>query len=131
MKIQFTLEIYVYTGKHLRQSLFLNKAAGFRPATLLKKRLWRRRFPVNFVKFLRTPFLQHNCKKGWLLLLIAEKTIILKFLDFQFFLFTVLWKIKRNRIIGLFCTTNLLEVYRKKRLFFKFLDFNSRQTKMK
>ena len=27
-----------------------------RPATLLKKRLWHRRFPVNFVKFIRTAF---------------------------------------------------------------------------
>ena len=27
-----------------------------RPSTLLKKRLWHRCFPVNFVKFLRTPF---------------------------------------------------------------------------
>ena len=26
----------------------------------LKKRLWRRCFPVNFMKFLRTPFLQNN-----------------------------------------------------------------------
>ena len=26
------------------------------PATLLKKRLWHWRFPVNFVKFLRTPY---------------------------------------------------------------------------
>ena len=25
---------------------------------LLKKRLWHRYFPVNFVKFLRTPFLR-------------------------------------------------------------------------
>ena len=32
---------------------------GLRPATLLKKRLWHRCFPVNFVKFLRTPFLQN------------------------------------------------------------------------
>ena len=29
---------------------------NFRPATLLKKRLWHRCFPVNFVKFIRTPF---------------------------------------------------------------------------
>ena len=28
------------------------QASGLRPATLLKKRLWRRCFPVNFVKFL-------------------------------------------------------------------------------
>ena len=46
-----------FTGKHLCQSLFFNKVAGLRPATLLKKRLWHRCFPVNFVKFLRTPFL--------------------------------------------------------------------------
>ena len=45
-----------FTGKHLRQSLFFNKVAGLRPATLLKNKLWHRCFPVNFVKFLRTPF---------------------------------------------------------------------------
>ena len=43
-------------GKHLYQSLFFNKAAGLSPATLLKKRLWHRCFPVNFAKFLRTTF---------------------------------------------------------------------------
>ena len=43
-----------FTGKHLCQSLFLNKVAGLTPATLLKKRLWHRCFPVNFAKFLRT-----------------------------------------------------------------------------
>ena len=37
-----------FTGKRLR------------PATLLKKRLWHRCFPVNFVKFLRTPFLTEH-----------------------------------------------------------------------
>ena len=48
-----------FTGKNLCQSLFLNKVAGLRSATLLKKRLWRRCFLVNFAKFLRTPFLQN------------------------------------------------------------------------
>ena len=38
-----------------------------RPATLLQKRLWHRCFPVNFAKFLRTPFSQNTSK--WLLLL--------------------------------------------------------------
>ena len=33
-----------------------NKVARFRPATLSKKRLWYRCFPVNFAKFLRTSF---------------------------------------------------------------------------
>ena len=66
-----------FKGKRLCQSLFLNKVAGLifetfetarvkrgqlykfskiRPATLLKKRLWHRCYPMNFAKFLRTPF---------------------------------------------------------------------------
>ena len=44
-----------FTGKHPCQSLFFNKVAGLRPATISKKGLWHRCFPVNFVKFLRTP----------------------------------------------------------------------------
>ena len=39
---------------------------GKRPATLLKKRLWLRYFPVNFGKFLRTPFFTEHL--WWLLL---------------------------------------------------------------
>ena len=46
-----------FTGKHLSQSLYFNKVARRRPATLLKKRLWHRCFPVNFAKSLRTPSL--------------------------------------------------------------------------
>ena len=42
------------------RSLFFSKVAGLRAATLLRKRLWHRCFPVNFVKFLRTPFLQNT-----------------------------------------------------------------------
>ena len=37
-----------------------------RPATLLKKRLWHRFVPVNFAKFLITPFLTKHLR--WLLL---------------------------------------------------------------
>ena len=55
-----------FTGKHLCQSLFLNKVAGLRSATLLKKKLWHRCFPVNFAKVLRTSFLQNT--SGQLLL---------------------------------------------------------------
>ena len=40
--------------------LFFNKVAGLRPASLLKKRPWHRCFPLNFAKFLRTPFLQNT-----------------------------------------------------------------------
>ena len=56
-----------FTGKDLCQSLFFNKVAGLTPATLLKKRHWHWCFPVNFVKFLRTPFLQNT--SGRLLLI--------------------------------------------------------------
>ena len=55
-----------FTGKHLRQSLVYNKVADLRSVTLLKKRLWHRCFPVNFVKFLRTPFFIEHL--WWLLL---------------------------------------------------------------
>ena len=48
------------TGKYLCQSLFFNKVTGLTPVTLLKKKLWYRCFPVNFVKFLTTPFLQNT-----------------------------------------------------------------------
>ena len=43
------------TGKHLCLKLFLNKVLGLRPATLLKRILCHRCFPINFSKFLRTP----------------------------------------------------------------------------
>ena len=49
-----------FTGKHLCQSIFVNKVAGLSLATLLKKRLWHRCFPVKFAKFLRTPFPQNR-----------------------------------------------------------------------
>ena len=46
--------------KHLCQSLFFNRVPDLSPATLLKTRIWHSCFPVNFVKFLRTPFLQNT-----------------------------------------------------------------------
>ena len=64
-----------FTGKHLCQGLFFDKVADLGPAILLKKRLWHRCFPVNFGKFLRTPFLTEHLK--WLLL-------FLKHLHFSF-----------------------------------------------
>ena len=40
--------------------------------SLLKKRIWHRRFPVNFVKFRRKPFLQNN--SGRLLVIETRKS---------------------------------------------------------
>ena len=72
-----------FTGKRLCQSLFFNKVAGLTSATLLKKRLWRRCFPVNFAKFLRKPFLTEHL--WWLLL----KWTSLNFKSGKFHFFSV------------------------------------------
>ena len=46
-----------FAGKHLCQSPFFKKV---RPATLWRKRLWCRCFPVNFAKFLRIAFVTEH-----------------------------------------------------------------------
>ena len=69
------------TGKHLCQSLFFNKVAGLRPATLLKKRLRHRCFPVSFVKFLRTPLLENASG----LLLLSCFLVLCNFTRFLYF----------------------------------------------
>ena len=94
-KKKFLKNFANFTGKHLRWSLFLESlgwslwgilriktperphwclsgvfTVNFRPATLLKKILQHRCFPVRFAKFLRTPFLKNICKR--LLLLVTE-----------------------------------------------------------
>ena len=60
-----------YRSSHRRCSInFIKKRLRYmRPATLFIKRLWCRCFPVNFEKFLRTPFSQ---KTSWRLLLLLE-----------------------------------------------------------
>ena len=55
-----------FTGNTCARVSFLIKLQASRPATLLKKSLWYRCFPVNFVKFLRTPFFTEHL--WWLLL---------------------------------------------------------------
>ena len=52
-------------------SLFFNKVAGLRPATLLKKRSRHECFPVNFANFLKTLFLKEPLR--WLLLNLLKK----------------------------------------------------------
>ena len=68
-----------FTGKHLCQRLFFNKVAGLRPVTLLKKSLWHRCFPVNFAKFLRTPFLQNTSGRLLLFLFRESKSTVVYF----------------------------------------------------
>ena len=64
------------TGKDLCQDFFFNKVAALRPATLLKKRLWHRCFPVNYEKFLRTHFLQNTIGGCFLLLIYINYSIV-------------------------------------------------------
>ena len=54
----------IFTEKHLRWSLFLNKNAGLQSWNFIKKRLQHRFFPVNIAKFLRAPVLENICE--WL-----------------------------------------------------------------
>ena len=84
-----------FTGKHLRQRLFFNKVAGLRPAFLLKKRLWQRFFPVNFVKFLRTPFFM---ERFWWLLL-NHFLYSLKTSENQFLRFSKVFRMYRKRAL--------------------------------
>ena len=50
-----------YSVKNLLLEMSRNSQENtWRPATLLKKRLWHRCFPVNFATFLRTPVLQNT-----------------------------------------------------------------------
>ena len=62
-KLHFTLS-HLYLLTVARPLL-----TGLRPAALLKKTLWRRCFPVNFAKFLGTPFVQNSSRR---MLLICE-----------------------------------------------------------
>ena len=57
-----------------RQEVFFEK--GLRPATLLRKRVWHRCFPANFVKFPRTPFLTEHL--WWPLLAIPGRLFRVK-----------------------------------------------------
>ena len=49
-------EVFCKKGVLRNFTKFTGKPLCLRPATLLKKRLWHRGFPVNFLKFLRIPF---------------------------------------------------------------------------
>ena len=66
----------VSTGKHLHRHLFFSKVAGINPATLFKKTLRHRCFPVNFAKFLRVPFLPNTSGRRFLL----KRTNVLQYL---------------------------------------------------
>ena len=63
IKIAVLKNFEIFTGKHPCQSLFSNKVVDLLVGTFLKKRLQHRCFPVNIVKFLRTPILKDIFKR--------------------------------------------------------------------
>ena len=56
------LEISQNSQENTCARVFFNKVAGLTPATLFKKTLWYRCFPVNFAKFLRTHFFTEHLR---------------------------------------------------------------------
>ena len=53
----------IFKEEHLCWSLFLNKSAGLRSFSPIKKRLLHRFFPVNIVKYLRRFVLKNICER--------------------------------------------------------------------
>ena len=60
---------------------YWNNRSSLRPAILLKKRLWHGCFPVNFAKFLRTPFF---CRAHLVAASEITGTLILFYNEFSF-----------------------------------------------
>ena len=74
--------IAIFTTKHLLWSLFFNKVARVRSVKRLKKRLQRKYFPVNFAKYLRTPFLPNTSGHLFLLIFFVKPDHLLKIMSF-------------------------------------------------
>ena len=67
----------IYRSSYQRCSM--KKAVLRNSLKFLKKRAWHRCFPVNFKKFLRTPFLQNTT--GRLLLHLLKKSLMVNFIS--------------------------------------------------
>ena len=94
------LEISQNSQENNCASLFFDKVVGLRTAILLKKRLYHRCFPVNFVEFLRTPF--HIERLWWLLLEFNRGRHLTLFLYFIPHLFGR-FQLKKSTIYRNFC----------------------------
>ena len=69
-------------GKQLCQSLFFNKVAGLRSATLFKKETLAQVFSCEFCEILRAPFVQ-NTSGRLLLWTTASETSNIKYLELK------------------------------------------------
>ena len=52
----FVKKVFIEISQNSQENTCARVSSGLRPATLLKKRLWHKCFPVNFAKVLRTAF---------------------------------------------------------------------------
>ena len=88
---QIILTNYYQTSEAAAQTCSVKKP----PATLLKKRLWHRCFPVNFAKFLKTPFFTEHL--WWLLL--KHYLVLLSDNSFQaIFIQTFIWELLKQHL---------------------------------
>ena len=85
-KQNFLKNFAIFTGKHLCWSLFLINLQASRIATLLKKGLQHRNFPVNIVTFKKTYFKKHlqTAASDSSYLLHSKLNIIIQELDWPF-----------------------------------------------
>ena len=74
-KIGVLTVLQIHNNKNTYVVVSFDKVAGLKVWNFIKNRLQHRRFPVKFVKFLRTPFFTEHL--WWLLL--ALWTVIYKF----------------------------------------------------
>ena len=77
-------EVFCKKGVLTNFTEFTGKHECLRPTTLLKKRLWHRCFPVNFVKLLRTPLSTEHLR--WLLLYFSSILLSQSFVHVKSFL---------------------------------------------
>ena len=70
-----------FTGKHCARVSFLIKSCSPQACNFIEKRLWHMCFPVNFEKFLRTPFLQNT--SGRMLLYFVFRFFLVSLLYFE------------------------------------------------
>ena len=57
------INLVIFIGKHLCWSVFFNEDGSLQSCDFIEKRLQHRCFPVNIVKFLRTPVLKNICER--------------------------------------------------------------------
>ena len=81
-----------FTGKHLCQSLFFNKVAGLRPATLLKKEALAQVFSCEFCEISKNTFFTEHLR--WLLLDLVQ--FVLRHFTYTDFNKKFFWNIQFN-----------------------------------